>query len=531
MGKLWFGGTIYTMHGPGETVEAVFTQQGQIVDTGTKEYLENLYKSQITDKHNLKGHVMYPGFTDSHLHIIGHGERLLQLDLAYAKSPEEVLELIQRKSEELPEEQWLIGEGFNENSWNDSRIIHRYELDEICPDRPVMLTRICRHAIIANTKAMEIAGITAQTPEPDGGIIDRDQQGELTGFFKDTAQELIKSHIPEVTTGYLEKAIHAAVEDLVRHGIVGGHSEDLNYYGGFKRTYDSFARTIDGERHKFRANLLVHNGVIEEMDENHLSFSQGTDWIELGAMKIFADGAFGGRTAWLSEPYADQSDEYGVQIYSEEHMKQLMKKAREREMPVAVHAIGDQAVEMVMDMIEQFPPSEGVRDRIIHAQLVNPALIERMSALNIIVDIQPTFVASDFPWVLERIGEERMPYAYPWKSFLEAGIACAGGSDAPIEEIDPLKGISAAVNRISTLNGQVYGEQQCLTPFEAVSLYTTGAAYAIGKENEQGKIEPGFTADFTVLDKDLFSINSKEIPNAKVQQTIIDETVVYERRE
>ncbi|SET80305.1 hypothetical protein SAMN05421676_108120 [Salinibacillus kushneri] len=529
MGKLWYGGTIYTMHKPGETVEAVFTENGRITDVGTKAFLEKQYQDKIDGIYDLDGNVMYPGFTDSHLHIIGYGERLMKLDLTYTKSPEEVLDLVEKASKEIPEDQWLIGEGFNENSWDNPRIIHRNELDKICPDRPVMLTRICRHAIIANTKALEIAGITPETQSPDGGVIDRDDHGIMTGFFKDTAQELIKSQIPEVTTQYLDKAIHLAVDDLVRHGIVGGHSEDLNYYGGFKRTYDSFTRTIDGRKHKFRAHLLVHNGVIEEMDRHHLGFKQGTDWIELGAMKIFADGAFGGRTALLSEPYADQENEYGVQVQSEEEMKQLMKKARTRNMPVAVHAIGDQAVEMVVDMIEQFPPAEGIRDRIIHAQLTNSSLIERMSKLQIIIDIQPTFVSSDFPWVLERIGDEREPYAYAWKSFLDAKIVCAGGSDAPIEEINPLQGIASAVNRMSFLDGKSYGKEQRLTPFEAVSLYTTGAAYAIGKEDKHGKIEPGYAADFTVLNQDLFSIDRREIPNAEVQQTIIDETIVYNR--
>ncbi|MRG87711.1 amidohydrolase [Salinibacillus xinjiangensis] len=528
MGKLWYGGKIYTMRQEGEVVEAVYTDNGRVIDLGTKSYLEKAYANQIDDEHDLDGQVMYPGFIDSHLHIIGHGERILRLDLTYIKSPEELLRAVKDATQKLSPGEWLIGEGFNENQWENPRIIHRNELDEACAEHPVMLTRVCRHAIIANTKAMNEAGITNDVEAPSGGVIDKDEKGEMTGFFLDNAQDLIKNHVPEVSISYLEKAVTVAIQDLVQHGIVSGHSEDLNYYGGFERTYEAFARSIDGVNLKFRAHLLVHNEVIEDMDKSGHQFKNGSDWLELGAMKIFADGAFGGRTAWLKEPYADASDQYGVQINSIDHMKKLMVKARSRSMPVAVHAIGDQAAEMVLNMIEQYPPAEGVRDRLIHAQLVNPNLINRMRKLSsLAVDIQPTFVASDFPWVLERIGEERQHLAYAWKSLMDAGIVCAGGSDAPIEEIDPIKGIAAAVNRTSYLDGKTYGEAQCLSPYEAVSLYTTGAAYASGNEEKQGQIAPGFYADFTVLDQDLFDIPKENIIKTNVMKTIVDEEIVY----
>lgn len=529
MGKLWYGGTIYTMRKEGETAEAVFSDQGKIVEIGTKSYLEQKYKNRMDEQINLRGGVMYPGFVDSHLHIIGHGERLLRLDLAYVQSPEELLEKLKEKDQQLPSGEWLIGEGFNENQWDQPRIIHRKEIDQVCPDRPVVLTRVCRHALIANSKAMKLAGVTPETSDPQGGLIDRDQHGSPTGFFLDRAQEMIKNAMPEVTEQYLQKAIKVAVDDLVKHGIVGGHSEDLNYYGGFDRTYGAFTSTIDGKSRKFRAHLLVHHEVIDDMEKARLGFKQGTGWVELGAMKIFADGALGGRTAWLSSPYEDEPDQFGVAIHTQEGFKHLIKKARAKGLPVAVHAIGDQAVDTIINLIEKYPVPEGKRDRIIHAQILREDLYEKMKKLNLVADIQPTFVTSDFPWVLDRIGKDRSEHAYPWKRLLDHGIICAGGSDAPIEEINPLKGIEAAVVRRSEHDGQIYGKSQQLTPFEAISLYTRGSASAIGNEEEQGMIDRGFLADFTVLDRDLFRINPEKISKTKVTMTVIDETIVYQK--
>ncbi|MBB6452121.1 hypothetical protein HNQ94_000542 [Salirhabdus euzebyi] len=529
MGKLWFGGSIYTMRMPNEMVEAVYSENGKVMDMGLKQELENKYKDNIEEYVDIEGQVMYPGFIDSHLHIVGHGERILRLDLAYTQSPKELLESIKKATSNLAPGEWLVGEGFNENQWDDPRIIHRKELDEIAPDHPVMLTRICRHAIVANSKALEMAGVDHRTEAPFGGVIAKDEDGSPTGFLLDTAQDLIKNAMPTVTDEYIEKAINVSIHDLLAKGIVAGHTEDLNYYGGFDQTYQAFCRTIDGEKIKFRAHLLVHHGVIEDMEKAGLGFKRGTKWVELGAMKIFADGALGGRTAWLSEPYEDDPMQVGVPIHSETQMSLLMEKARSLQMPVAIHAIGDKAVEFVVDMLEKFPPPSGVKDRIIHAQIMREELYERINKSNTIIDIQPTFVSSDFPWVMERIGERRLQHAYPWKSFLERGIICAGGSDAPIEEVNPLKGIEAAIIRKSIFDGNSYGLEQALSIYEAIALYTINAAAAIGNEHIQGQIAPGFYADFTILNKDLFKIEPSEISSTSVLKTVVDETIVYRK--
>ncbi|WLR50225.1 amidohydrolase [Bacillus tianshenii] len=529
MGKLWHNGVIYTMSKEGETVEAVFTEDGFIKAMGSYNELKETYQSEITDEVNLKGNVMYPGFVDSHMHLIGHGEKLIRLDLSKYQSSQEMKEALVQKVAETNEGEWIIGEGWNENVFPDRKIFHRLELDEIAPQNPMMLTRVCRHAILANTKALELAGITKDTPNPSGGVIVRDVDDQSTGYLLDQAQELVKAVIPEISTEELQRALQVSVEDLLRMGLVGSHTEDLNYYGGFKRTAESFFHVIDGEQVKYRAHLLVHHGVVEEFNEDREIQEMQNEFVEFGAMKIFSDGALGGRTALLSKPYNDVPEASGMAIHTVEKLEQLVQQARKFEMNVAIHAIGDLAAEYALAAMEKFPPVNSGRDRLIHAQIMRPDLIEKAKKMPVIFDIQPTFTSSDFPWVIERLGEHRMTYSYAWRTLLTEGIHCAGGSDAPIEEADPLLGIFASVTRAHPdTPWHTYGQEQCLTMFEAVQLFTIGSAYAINREHERGLIKEGYVADFTVLDQDLFQIQYRDILQTNVKMTVVDGDVMYE---
>lgn len=525
MGELWFGGTIYTMEHEQDTVEAVYVENGVIQAVGDEHKLRNHYKASVLEEINLQGQVMYPGFVDSHLHLVGHGEKLMRLHLAYYTSKEEVIQALSQQVRHLEAGQWLIGEGWNENQWDTPTPIHRRELDLISTEHPIMLSRVCRHALLANSKAMELAGITEQTSHPQGGKIERDANG-LTGLFLDTAQDLIKKAMPSFNQSYIEHAIQLAVEDLLRHGIVGGHTEDLAYYGSFDQTYKAFKNIISEDKIKFRTHLLVHHDVIENMQ--HSGIVQDTDFVECGAMKVFSDGALGGRTAWLSEPYQDDHNNTGIPIHKSKDLEALVQQARNYHMPIAIHAIGDRAVEEAANVLVAYPSTSTLPDRIIHAQVMRDELYDKIKQGNIIIDIQPTFVSSDFPWVLERIGQHRESHAYPWKTFLEHGIVCAGGSDAPIEEISPIQGIQSAITRTSYLDHKVYGEEQRLTPFEAVSLYTTAPAQAIGQANRKGQIQEGYTADFTILDRDLFTIDPENMLQVSVTKTVVDGTIMYE---
>lgn len=529
MATLWFNGHIYTMRAEGEKVEAVVTDSGHISACGD---LEELRQQEGIDRVvDLEGGTMLPGLTDSHMHLIGYGESFLRLDLSRAESKQEMLALVAGRAAALPASEWIIGEGWNENLWPDSSIPELTEIDKASGGRPLLLKRACRHMLLANSAAMREAGVGSNISTPPGGIVGRDPAGRPNGIFKDEAQNLLLSALPPVDKAYLAKALRAGIQSCWENGLVGCHTEDLSYYGSFENTYGAFADVIQKERMKFRAHLLVHHKVAEEWHTCGYSYLSGDSFLDFGAMKIFIDGALGGRTALLSHPYADDPAAAGLMIHSDEDLSTLIEMARRFNMPIATHAIGDLAFEKVLNAIEVCPPPEGTRDRLIHAQILRRDLIERARKLPLILDIQPRFLASDFPWVIERVGEERMDDNYAWKTLIDAGIICAGGSDAPIEPADPLLGIHAAVTRQipGDESRTEYMPRQKLTVFEAVGLFTKGSAYAAMKESGHGLISPGYAADFTVLDQDIFTIPPDKLLATKANMTVVDDTIVYTR--
>ncbi|MBM7644823.1 putative amidohydrolase YtcJ [Scopulibacillus daqui] len=530
MGTLWLG-RVRTMVNENDVQEAIYVENGLIQEVGKAFVLKDKYKYCIDQIINMHDKTIFPGFVDSHLHILANGLKLSRLDLSTVTSSEEMKELLIRRVRETPTNQWVLGDAWNENNFPDRKIFHRRELDAIAPHHPMALTRVCQHAILANSLALAEAGIDENTPDPPGGIIVRDADGKPTGLLLDQAKFLLTEVIPQQTDAELDHICQTSIDYLLSVGCVGGHSEDLNYYGGFTRTLNAYRRILNQTNRRFRLHLLVHHEVVDDMHQAGWTSDSKIGDIEFGAMKIFADGAFGGRTALLRHPYNDVPETNGVPIHKPEELKKLVHKARTYQMPVAIHAIGDLALEYAVDAIETYPPPKGKRDRLIHGQLVPIDLRERIKKLPAAIDIQPQFVASDFPWVIERLGENRLPDAYAWKTLINEGIVCAGGSDAPIELANPLSGIYSAVTRKKpSENHQGYGPEQKLSVYDAVKLYTYGSAFIISMEGKTGRIAPGYQADFTILNKDIISIPAEEILKTKVACTVVDNQIVYHNK-
>jgi predicted amidohydrolase YtcJ len=279
---------------------------------------------------------------------------------------------------------------------------------------------------------------------------------------------------------------------------------------------------------------LIYHPYLMELEESGWKAGEGDDWFRIGALKIFADGSIGGRTALLSEPYADDPGNVGLAIHEEEELGELATQAVKRGMPIAVHAIGDAAVERVLRVMADHPLKPGnpsrLRHRLIHAQFLRPDLIERLKRLEVVVDIQPRFVASDFPWVLKRVGMKRAPYAYTWKTLWDAGVQVAGGSDAPIEPFHPLLGIHAAVTRRRLDDPKEhpgYGPEQKLTPIQALHLFTKGSAYAAGEERERGTLSVGKFADLTVYERDILTVEPDELDRVQTLFTVVNGRIGY----
>ena len=525
MKQLWFGGPIYTMEREMEMVEAVLVENGFILDAGKLADLKELADEEI----DLKGAAMYPGFVDSHIHLLYQGEKLMRLDLSQAKSADEMLDMLREAAEKTPDGKWLFGDGWNENQFTDKRIPSLAELDTIHTG-PMLLTRVCRHMTLANSAALKAGGINVHSIAPKGGEIGRDETGNLNGLLYDQAMNAVNDAQPkkgEEYLAYLTEALERAIQQLQSYGLTGAHTEDMDYFGPYQNPLTAFQRTV-GKAHHFRVHLLRHNAVFEQMIKDKPQYDE--PFIEPGAMKIFADGAFGGSTAALSSPYADNPDTHGLLIHSDEELVRLVQQARAYDEAVAVHIIGDMAAEQVISVLEKHPVSAGKRDRLIHCSVLRPDLIERMKKLSVVLDLQPAFVPSDFPWVMDRLGSERLKWSYTCKTLINEGFICAAGTDAPVEDINPLWTIYAAVERKSPKQRhEGYIPEEKISRYEAIQMYTVGSAQAICKEHERGLIKRGYAADFTVFDRDLFEGTTEDMLKARAVKTVVDGRIVFKR--
>ena len=521
MATLWTGGKIYTMAKVGETVEAVLVKDGKIVATGSVDSLS----PYATSIQNLQGSVMYPGFVDSHLHIIGYGEKLKHIDVSNVTNKEELLTIIGERMVSSLKDEWVIAIGLNDTQFDVPIFPTLMELDAL-GEAHLIIKRSCHHLILANSKALAFAGITNDTPSPTGGIIEK-VEGQLTGVLKDAALYMIVNNMPHITPLYIEDALKKAVASLQKFGLVGGHSEDLSYYGPPIQPIHAFRKVVEAQQ-SFKVHLLQHHTVFEEVAKMQETSSP---YMEFGAMKIFIDGAFGGRTAALRKPYCDEPNNSGMLVHSTEQLEEYVQLARQYGQTVAVHVIGDLAIDTILAVFKDYPPLQGHIDRIIHCSLVDDDILAKLASLPVAVDVQPQFVQGEFQAELARLGEQRAQGLHQLKSLLDRGIVVAGGSDAPIEVPNPLHGIYAAVTRRNfgeTHNG--YNASEKISRYEAVQLYTVGAAQIIGQDHIRGKIKEGYTADFTIFEEDLLSIDIEKLPHVKVVYTVVDGRIVYANR-
>lgn len=515
MKTLYYNGLIYTMDSEGETTESVMVEKGMVAKTGAFEALEN----EADIKVDLGGQTMLPALTDTHMHLVMLGKKLKSLALHHVDDLTEMKHLINEFSSA---HKWNLILGYDENNLADQYRMKRWELDELT-DKPTLVTRVCHHAGIVNTEALEHLGIDKNIEDPEGGYFERDGEGELTGWVYDTAFNQIRDQTVDDNVESLSSDIETAVEHLYKFGVAGAHTEDMSNYGPYEVPLKAYLETLGPDRLKFRVNLLRNETVYDQMVEDDPVYID--DWVEEDAMKIFADGAFGGKTALVKEPYAG-TDDHGLQIHSRETLERMVKNARENDDAVAVHMIGDAACELVLDTIEKHPAPQGARDRLIHCSLLSESLIDRMAALPVICDIQPTFLTSDMPWVEEFIGSERTKFLYPFKTMVDKGLVLGGSSDAPIEDANPLLGIQALVTRRGDTG--VYNESEIVSRFEAFKMYTVNAAEIVNKDDIAGKIMPGCYADFAIFDRDVMRIEANELSETKVTQTVISGDTVYQ---
>lgn len=532
MRRIFYNGFFTTFDAQISKAEAIYVEDGLIRAIGSKEEVELQWGRADVERIDLQGGYVYPGLVDNHLHLAMYGMKLSMLDFSNVTSKDEMLHLIEKQVKVTPIGQWVLGLNWDENRFADRAIPTIEELDRIAPHHPVFLTRVDYHTYFANRKAFELAGVHEGQLDPSNGAYGRDQHGRFTGLIHENAYIPFHEAQPKPTYHDLKEYVRKAMADALRCGITAVHTDDVRNIGTISDTLQIYHELVQ-EGYYLRSHHLIDHGSLDELQAVNLSYHAGDEWVRIGACKLFADGSMGGRTAYLSEPYSDDPANVGLPIHTQHNMEQIVLRARQLGVPVAVHAIGDAAAEMVIQSVERYPLEQYLpkpaRDRLIHAQVMRPDLIERLKSLSIAIDIQPRFVASDFPWVIERIGHQRGAYAYAWKTLLNAGLICGGGSDAPIEPIDPRLGIHAAITRRApSEQHEGYFPEQKLTPMEAIRLFTLGAAYTAGEEKERGSISIGKFADLSVFDRPLHE-NPEQILQANTLFTITNGVIAYSR--
>jgi len=523
---------IYTFDPGGTVMDAgalAFSTDGEILAIGDSEPMRATFvRAQRID---LAGKILLPGLIDSHGHLHGLALSLTQADLVGTSSKSEVMDRLREFAADLPPGDWLLGRGWDQNDWPDKAYPDRVDLDAVFPDRPVWLRRIDGHAAWANSLAMARADRDLSGDwQPPGGLVHRGSDGLPTGIFIDSAMELVDRAVPPPSEALVDAAVDLATQKLVRLGLTGVHDPGID-----RAVADLYLRKIASGSMPLRIYGMA-DGPGETLDwlcANGPLVDPSGRFI-MRSVKLYADGALGSRGAALSADYADDPGNRGLLFASDEVLAGQMRLAMSCDLQVAVHAIGDRANRQVLDIFErlqpEYPANPG-RHRIEHAQILDPVDIPRFAGLGVIAAMQPTHATSDMYWAADRLGPRRLAGAYAWSSLRESGAVLAFGSDFPVEEVNPMLGIYAAVTRQDTAGWPEGGWQprERLERAAAIRAFTLDAAFAAFWEHAVGSIEVGKRADFIVLDRDPMTVPAAELPGIRVLQTWVDGQRVFHR--
>lgn len=525
-------GNIYTVTEKQPKGEAVAVKANRIVFVGSNGDAKRFHAAKIVDLH---GGTVVPGFTDSHCHIFGIGEREMRFNMEGINSLQTFLARVKERVDKTSPGKWITGHGWIETFWKPPQFPTRQDLDEIAPNNPVFLTRADGHASIANSAALKIARIDRNTPDPFGGQILK-KYGEPNGMLLDHAQDLVGKSIPKATQAEQEEALLRGIEREIKLGWcefqnAGSHREDIDVIQKAFRAgkiKSRFVNAVYGPGQDAQ-NFLREGPIINAFDYH---FTQRT-------IKVLFDGALGSRGAALLKPYSDAPETSGLLREKPEDLRPMFEEALRRGIQVETHALGDRANRLILDLYEQafkaVPADERkIREprwRIEHAQIVDPDDIPRFAKLGVIPSMQPSHAISDLFFAPARLGMDRLVGAYAWQSFLKSGCIIAGGSDAPVERGEPMIEFYAAVARksIKGKSGEGWHPEQAVSRADALKMFTIWPAYAAFEEKDKGSIEVGKLADFTVLSRDIMKIPEAEILETQNEMTVIGGEIIYSR--
>lgn len=505
--SILYNAHILTMDDRQPYAGAVAISGGRIIAVGTDEEVLKL-RDRNTLCRDMRGMTVWPGLTDSHLHILNWAVTAHELVLQPFESKKAMLEGVRAYVLAHPGCDTVIGRGFNEDLWPEKCLPSKTELDAVCPDRSLRLVRICGHMAIANQHLLDEMGITPDTPVPFGGSMDYER-----GIFCENALSLL--YRDDRPAGSLEKCRELLYEGMchaAQTGLTAIYSDDIGTAGYDMHTVIRAYRELDSEdRMPVRVTLqcaLTDDAMFDEFTGSGYAYGQSTGRFMIGPRKLYMDGSLGARTALLSVPYADAPGTRGVSVYTQEEIGHHAVRSHQKGMPFIVHAIGDAAAERVLDAIayarKAVPGTDDLPDGIVHCQITTENTLRRIRDMHVCVYAQPVFCEYDLHICRDRVGEKLEKTSYQWKTLLQSGVCISSGSDCPVEPLDPMKNIYCAVNRrdFHLQPDTPWLPDQCLTVREAVYCHTVQAARAAGKENVLGRIAPGYLADMTILPAD-----------------------------
>ena len=528
---VFLNSSVWTVNPDQPWAEAVAVEGERILEVGVSKEIKR-FIGEKTEVIDLKGAFLLPGFIDSHTHFLDGGFSLSSIQLREAKSREEFIARLEEKAKEMKEGDWILNGDWDHQQFDPPLLPRKEWIDPVTPHNPVCINRHDGHMVLANSLALKMAGITKDTNSPEGGEILKDpQSGEPTGILRDAAIDLVRRHIPEPTLSEKMRAAEKALKHANEVGVTSVH--DMGYASNF----EVYQELLKRKKLSVRIYLYIQIPEAGLLTRLKLKSPFGNDFLRIAGLKGFVDGSLGSSTALFFEPYSDNPSKKGIfhsHMFPEGIMEKRIMMADEAGLQVAIHAIGDQANHIILDIFERVmaknPPRER-RWRIEHAQHLIPDDIERMGKLHIIASVQPYHAVDDGRWAEKKIGIKRCRTTYAFKSLRKKGVVLACGSDWTVAPLNPLTGIYATVTR-STLDGknpEGWIPEQKISIEEAIKGYTINGAYAEFAESKKGSIEKGKLADLVVLDQNLFKIPPAEIKDVQVKMTVLNGKIIHKR--
>lgn len=521
--------------GAGKRAEALAVRGDRVLAVGTGgEIMKN--KGPDTKVVDLGGHFVMPGFNDAHMHLASAGFEKMNVNLVGVKTLDEFRERIRARAETAAPGEWIVGEGWDETLWPVKVAPTRWDLDEVTNGHPAYMDRVDGHIGVANTRALQLASVTVASRDPEGGKIDRDENGTPNGILRETARDAVKAVIPKPNHDQRRKAIETALAEISSYGITS--VQDNSSWDDFQ-IYQELER--EGKLNVRISEWLPFDDSVDALNAKRNSQPASDNMLHTGMLKGFMDGSLGSKTAALLEPYSDDPKNSGLPQYEPAKLNAMTVARLLAGYQIGFHAIGDRGVQMALDAfdgaertagksgVKAADGGENYRLRVEHAQVTTPQQIVRFKQLNVIASMQPSHLTTDMNWAETRLGANRAAHSYAWAEFLKHGVVLAFGTDYPVEPVTPFRGLYAAVTRQSEDGKKSYYPEQKLTIEQAIAAYTIGSAYAEFAEKQKGKLEPGMLADFVVLDQDITSVPFPKILTTQVLRTVVGGKTVYEK--